>query len=160
MSRATNCTTPGYFAVVIIARNSCDSKFFPVCGHLCGQTRFFSRLRSHQKSRKCLCRKGFTAFSVPIVDTQRIAPKPPALPTALHPVIQFLSSWAYSPNNHTAPRMKYGSGYLLTHIILLIYAAKSSTFPDTYHVPASKRQTLTPASAMANTNQNMHMTRG
>ena len=28
MSRATNCTTPGYFAVVIIARNSCDSKFF------------------------------------------------------------------------------------------------------------------------------------
>ena len=28
MSRATNCTTPGYLTVVIIARNSCDSKFF------------------------------------------------------------------------------------------------------------------------------------
>ena len=28
MSRATNCTTPGYLTVVIIARNSCKSKFF------------------------------------------------------------------------------------------------------------------------------------
>ena len=28
MSRATNCTTPGYLVVMIIARNSCDSKFF------------------------------------------------------------------------------------------------------------------------------------
>ena len=28
MSRATNCTTPGYLLVMIIARNSCDSKFF------------------------------------------------------------------------------------------------------------------------------------
>ena len=28
MSRATNCTTPGYLLVMIIARNSCKSKFF------------------------------------------------------------------------------------------------------------------------------------
>ena len=41
MSRATNCTTPGYLVVMIIARNSCDSKFFPVCGHLCGQSGFW-----------------------------------------------------------------------------------------------------------------------
>ena len=41
MSRATNCTTPGYLVVMIIARNSCNSKFFPVCGQLCGQSGFW-----------------------------------------------------------------------------------------------------------------------
>ena len=41
MSRATNCTTPGYLLVTIIARNSCDSKSFPVCSHLCGQSGFW-----------------------------------------------------------------------------------------------------------------------
>ena len=98
MSRATNCTTPGYLVVMIIARNSCDSKFFPVCSHLCGQSRFLARFPGQAKSRKCPCCKGFRALAVPIVDRRKTAPKAGALPTALHPVIQFLSDWAYSPN--------------------------------------------------------------
>ena len=89
MSRATNCTTPGYLVVMIIARNSCDSKFFPVCSHLCGQSRFLARFPGQAKSRKCPCCKGFRALAVPIVDRRKTAPKAGALPTALHPVIQF-----------------------------------------------------------------------
>ena len=189
--------------------------------------RFLARFCCPEKSRKCPCCNGFRALTVPVVDTRRIAPKPPALPTALIPVFQFFrfqevflsvviyvvkpvfcpsftgeiknsnlsvpTGSAVSPfevldtlpklpnlphyqprytrllsfhpagvfsQTHTATRAKYGPGCLLTHIILLIYAAKSSTFPDMYHFPASKRQTLTPASAMANTNQNIHMTLG
>ena len=53
MWRPTNWATPGYFAVMIIARKSCDLKFFPVCGHLCGQTRFLSRFYQRGKSFKC-----------------------------------------------------------------------------------------------------------
>ena len=89
MSRATNCTTPGYLVVMIIARKSCDSKSFPVCGHLCGQARFLPRFCQMRKSRKRPCCKGFRTLAVPIVDTRRIAPKSRALPTALHPDINF-----------------------------------------------------------------------
>ena len=72
---ATNCATPGYFAVMIIARKPCDSKFFPDCGHLCGQSGFFARFRSQWKSRKCLCRKGFRASGTPVVNESAYAPK-------------------------------------------------------------------------------------
>ena len=103
MSRATNCTTPGYFAVMIIARISCDSKSFPVCGHLCGRSGFWVRFRSQWKSRKRPCCKGFRALAVPIVDRNAYAPKAGALPTALHPVIKFPSGWAYSPKSSAIP---------------------------------------------------------
>ena len=83
MSRATNCTTPGYLVVMIIARKSCDSKSFPVCGHLCGQSQFLAQFADPSKSSKRLCCKGFRALAVSIVDEIHNAPKPPALPTAL-----------------------------------------------------------------------------
>ena len=89
MSRATNCTTPGYLLVTIIARNSCDSKPFPVCGHLCGQSGFSVRFCQMRKSRKRPCCKGFRALAVSIVDRRRNAPKAGAIPPSLHPVIQF-----------------------------------------------------------------------
>lgn len=92
MSRATNCTTPGYLVVMIIARISCDSKFFPVCGHLCGQSGFPARFCCRGKSRKCPCCKAFRALAVSIVDEIHNAPKPPALPTALHPDMKFRNS--------------------------------------------------------------------
>ena len=89
MWRPTNWATPGYFAVMIIARKSCDLKFFPVCGQSCGQSQFPARFAASAKSRKRPCCKGFRALAVPIVDRRKIAPKPPALPTALIPVIDF-----------------------------------------------------------------------
>ena len=132
MSRATNCTTPGYFAVVIIARNSCDSKSFPVCGHLCGQSQFLAQFADPSKSSKRLCCKGFRALSVPIVDRRRIAPKINYLTDRLTGV------WT--------------GGIIPCPFILQNHAAKSSFF--------SARHTFEPAKAMANTNQKMHMTRG
>ena len=89
MSRATNCTTPGYLVVMIIARNSCDSKFFPVCGHLCGQSGFTARFCCRWKSRKRPCCKGFRTLAVSIVDEIHNAPKAGARPTALHPGMRF-----------------------------------------------------------------------
>ena len=103
MSRATNCTTPGYLVVMIIARNSCDSKSFPVCGHLCGQSCFLARFPGQAKSRKRPCFKDFRVSAVLVMDEKAYAPKAGALPSALHPVIQFLSGWAYSPQK---PRCK------------------------------------------------------
>ena len=73
---------------MIIARNLCDSKFFPVCGHLCGQSRFSVRLADPVKSRKRPCCNGFWASPVLVMDEKTYAPKPPALPTALIPVIE------------------------------------------------------------------------
>ena len=95
MSRATNCTTPGYLLITIIARKSCDSKFFPVCGQSCGQSRFLARFSGQAKSRKRPCCKGFRALAVSIVDEIHNAPKPPALSTALVPdrVTQILSQF-------------------------------------------------------------------
>ena len=49
MWRPTNWATPGYFAVMIIARKSCDLKFFPVCGQLCGQSGFWPGFAARKK---------------------------------------------------------------------------------------------------------------
>ena len=80
MSRATNCTTPGYLVVMIIARNSCDSKSFPVCGHLCGQSCFLARFPGQAKSRKRPCFKDFRVSAVLVMDEKAYAPKAGALP--------------------------------------------------------------------------------
>ena len=85
--RATNCTTPGYLVVMIIARKSCDSKSFPVCGHLCGQSQFLAQFADPVKSRKRPCCKGFWASAVLVMDEKTYAPKCRVLPTALHPDI-------------------------------------------------------------------------
>ena len=87
MWRPTNWATPGYFAVTIIARKSCDSKSFPVCGHLCGQSGFSARFADSAKSSKRPCCKGFRVSAAPIVDESAYAPKPRALPSELHPDI-------------------------------------------------------------------------
>ena len=132
MWRPTNWATPGYLVVMIIARKSCDSKSFPVCGHLCGQARFLPRFCQMRKSRKRLCCKGFRALAVPIVDRQGNAPKAGALPTALHPVIQFFIRLGVFSQTYTYTRTcirgEYGLGIILTHIILPIYTVKSSGF--------------------------------
>ena len=86
---------------MIIARKSCDSKFFPVCGHLCGQSRFSVRLADPVKSRKRPCCKGFWASAVLVMDEKTYAPKCGALPTGLHPDIQFLLLYHSVGENHS-----------------------------------------------------------
>lgn len=87
MSRATNCTTPGYLVVMIIARKSCDLKFFPVCGQSCGQSRFYAAFGNRGKSRKRRRRKALRRFDLPRPGYRHGTPKAGALPTALHPEI-------------------------------------------------------------------------
>ena len=58
MSRATNCTTPGYLVVMIIARKSCDWKFFPVCSHLCGQSGFWLDFSAQKNSANACVARG------------------------------------------------------------------------------------------------------
>ena len=60
-------------------------KDFPVCGQLCGQSRFSVRFGDPAKSRKRPCFKAFLAFTFWLVDSVRTTPKAGALPTALHP---------------------------------------------------------------------------
>ncbi len=51
-----------------------------VCGHSCGQSRFFARFGVPVKSRKRPCRRAFRAFAAPIMDSACRTPKASALP--------------------------------------------------------------------------------
>ena len=94
--------------------------------------RFLARFCCPEKSRKRLCCKGFRALAVSIVDEIHNAPKAGALPTALHPVIQFFIRLGVFSQTYTYTRTcirgEYGLGIILTHIILPIYTVKSSGF--------------------------------
>ena len=65
------------------------NKDFSVCGHLCGQRRFCAAFCNRGKSRKRRRRKAFRHFALPRPGYSHGTPKAGALPTALHPVIQF-----------------------------------------------------------------------
>jgi len=64
-------------------------KYFSVCGQSCGQSGFSAQFGSPGKSCKRPYFKGSRASPIPIVDSPAHAPKASALPTALHPDIQF-----------------------------------------------------------------------
>ena len=83
------------------------NKDFSVCGHLCGQSRFCAAFGNRRKSRKRRCRKALRRFTLPCPGYRHGAPKAGALPTALHPVIEFLSGWSYSPKSSAIPTSLY-----------------------------------------------------
>ena len=60
---------------------------FTVCGQSCGQMQFWGTFRWAVKSRNLPCSKGFRRFGFPRLGYRHGTPKPPALPTALHPVM-------------------------------------------------------------------------
>ena len=64
-------------------------KFFCDCGQSCGQRWFFIRFYRLLKSRKCRRCKAFRRFGLPRLGYRHGTPKPPALPTALHPVMPY-----------------------------------------------------------------------
>ena len=63
------------------------NKVFSVCGHSCGQNRFCAVFGNRGKSCKRRCRKALRRFALPRPGYRHAAPKPPALPTAPHPVV-------------------------------------------------------------------------
>ena len=66
------------------------NKDFSVCSHFCGQSRFYAAFGNRRKSRKCRCHKALRRFALPCPGYRHGTPKAGALPTALHPDIQFL----------------------------------------------------------------------
>ena len=63
------------------------NKDFPVCGHLCGQSRFCAAFGNRGKTRYCPCCKALRRFALLCPGYRHGTPKAGALPTALHPVI-------------------------------------------------------------------------
>ena len=64
-------------------------KDFSVCGHSCGQSRFCAAFGNREKSCKRRCRKALRRFDLPRPGYRHGTPKAGALPTALHPDVQW-----------------------------------------------------------------------
>ena len=60
-------------------------KDFSVCGHSCGQKRFYAAFGNRGKSSKRRCRKALRRFASPYPGYNHGTPKASALPTALIP---------------------------------------------------------------------------
>ena len=85
--RDTNFAIPGYSLSCHDTTARGKNKVFSVCGHLCGQSRFYAVFNDWGKSRKCRCHKAFRRFALLCPGYRHGTPKAGALPTALHPVI-------------------------------------------------------------------------
>ena len=85
--RDTNFAIPGYSLFCHDTTASGKNKVFSVCGHSCGQKRFYAVFGNRVKSRKCRCRKAFRRFALLRPGYRHGTPKAGALPAALHPVI-------------------------------------------------------------------------
>ena len=72
--RDTNFAIPGYslFCHDTTARGKI--KDFSVCGHLCGQSRFYGVFDNRRKSRKHRCHKALRRFTLPRPDTATALP--------------------------------------------------------------------------------------
>ena len=69
----------------MIPRRTVKIKDFSVCGHLCGQSRFYTAFGNRGKSRKHRRHKALRRFTLPRPGYGHGTPKAGALPTALHP---------------------------------------------------------------------------
>ena len=87
--RDTNFAIPGYSLFCHDTTASGKNKVFSVCGHLCGQSRFYGVFNNRRKSRKHRCRKALRCFALPRPGYRHGTPKPGAIPTSLYPDIHF-----------------------------------------------------------------------
>ena len=85
--RDTNFAIPGYSFFCHYTTANGRNKVFSVCGHSCGQSRFYATFCNRGKSRKCRCHKALRHFALPRPGYRHGTPKAGALPTALHPDI-------------------------------------------------------------------------
>ena len=60
-------------------------KDFSVCGHLCGQSRFYAVFGNRRKPRKRRRRKALRRFTLPRPGYRHGTPKPGAIPASLYP---------------------------------------------------------------------------
>ena len=92
--RDTNFAIPGYSLFCHDTTESGKNKDFSVCGHLCGQSRFYAVFNDWGKSRKRRRRKALRRFTLPCPGYRHGTPKASALPTALHPVMELFYPWS------------------------------------------------------------------
>ena len=89
-------------------------KDFSVCGHLCGQSRFYTAFGNRGKSRERRCRKALRRFTLPCPGYRHGTPKCRALPVELHPDIHFSAM---------IPRRGRKSKIILSVVIPVVKAA-------------------------------------
>ena len=87
--RDTNFAIPGYSLFCHDTTASGKNKVFSVCGHLCGQSRFYGVFNNRRKSRKRRCRKALRRFASPYPGYNHGTPKPGAIPTSLYPDVLY-----------------------------------------------------------------------
>ena len=87
--RDTNFAIPGYSLFCHDTTANGKNKVFSVCGHLCGQSRFYTAFGNRGKSRKRRCYKALRRFASPYPGYRHGTPKCRALPVELHPDIHF-----------------------------------------------------------------------
>lgn len=80
--RDTNFAIPGYSLFCHDTTASGKNKVFPVCGHLCGQSRFYTAFGNRGKSRKRRCYKALRRFVLPCPGYRHGTPKPMSEPSA------------------------------------------------------------------------------
>ena len=83
--RDTNFAIPGYSLFCHDTTTNGKNKDFSVCGHLCGQSRFYTAFGNRGKSRKRRCYKALRRFALTRPGYRHGTPKASALPTALIP---------------------------------------------------------------------------
>ena len=87
--RDTNFAIPGYSISAHYTTAGRKIKDFSVCGHSCGQIRFYAAFDNREKSRKRRRHKALRRFTMPRPGYRHGTPKAGALPTALYPDIRF-----------------------------------------------------------------------
>ena len=86
--RDTNFAIPGYSLFCHDTTASGKNKVFSVCGHSCGQSRFYATFSNRVKSSKRRRHKALRHFAMPRPGYRHGTPKPRALPSELHPVMK------------------------------------------------------------------------
>ena len=102
--RDTNFAIPGYSLFCHDTTASGKNKDFSVCGHSCGQSRFYATFSNRVKSSKRRCRKALRRFASPYPGYRHGTPKAGALPAALHPDMYF------SARQHAFAHILKGNG--------------------------------------------------
>lgn len=83
--RDTNFAIPGYSLFCHDTTASGKNKVFSVCGHLCGQSRFYAVFNDWGKSHKCRCHKAFRRFALLRPGYRHGTPKCGTVPTPPYP---------------------------------------------------------------------------
>ena len=84
IKRDTNFATPGYSLFCHDTTAEGKIKDFSVCGHSCGQSRFYTAFGNRGKSRKRRRRKAFRRFALFCPGYRHGTPQSHAIPTGLH----------------------------------------------------------------------------